>query len=138
MPLLRCLWVTIWTKVMLFPKCDFFGTPCIKVQNYQGFTCFLLLIQSAETVRLLPFGSTHFLGSPRLLGFGSTIGSSSHPSSSEGIGVTSGELISRTNLGLDKYSIYGEHAQFTFCLASTGLVLGNWDGGDFGTADFNP
>ena len=125
------LGITISTKDMLFPKCNFFGTPCIKVQNYHGFTCFLLLQQSAETFLLLPVCCSLGFGSTCLSGFCSrTTGSSSQPSlsdSSEGIGVTSRELSSITNLGLDKYSIYGEHAQFTFCLGSTGLIVRGHD-----------
>ena len=81
---------------MLFPKCDFFGTPCIKVQIYLGLTCFLISLQSAETTRFLGFGSTHSLG------WRTGPGSSSQPLSSEGMGVMSGELSSLTNMVLEK------------------------------------
>ena len=102
--LFRCLWVTICTKVMLFPKCDFFGTPCIKVQIYLGLTCLLNHMTSSETSRFLGSGSTSFLGfgPTHFLGWWTGPGSASQPSSSEGVGVLSEELTSITNMGLEK------------------------------------
>ena len=61
-------------------------------------------MQSAETTRFLGSGSTCFVGfgSTHTLGCRTGPGSSSQPSSSEGMGVMSGELSSLTNMVLEK------------------------------------